>query len=64
MMTNFTACTTDSIYILRFTTKVLRYSCGDIYDKMIGSIENTKLVLFFITENYVRKVAGSNANDK
>jgi hypothetical protein len=36
---------------------------GDIVAKMTGGIDNTQIILVFITKRYVEKVGGANSND-
>lgn len=36
---------------------------GDIVEKMCNGINHTKLVIVFVTDNYIKKVASSNFND-
>jgi hypothetical protein len=36
---------------------------GDVEDKMVSGIDNTSVILVFVTQRYMNKVNGSDAND-
>ncbi len=40
------------------------YNGEDLQDKISSAIENTRVVLVFITKNYLKRVTGSNGKDR